>query len=194
MKKSLKKAILTCAATSALFVAMAVSANAATYDVETNTVSLDNPLEATGKQVTVLILDKDAIDTNVKAEDILYINQEAATADSFMAMPVKALADGTYTVKVGGEALGEIITETFTVGEDDPDVKLGDVNDDGELDGRDALEIMRHDVGLITLTEAQKNVADVNSDDEVDGRDALEIMRYDVGLPSVFEDMDIWKN
>jgi len=55
-----------------------------------------------------------------------------------------------------------------------------DLNTDGEVDGRDALKIVRCFMGLDASCDLTN--ADVNSDGEVDGRDALKIVRCFMGL------------
>jgi len=61
---------------------------------------------------------------------------------------------------------------------------VGDVDGDGTIDGYDAVLILRHDVGLITLEGPALTNADTSNDGEVDGYDAVLILRCDVGLIS----------
>ena len=64
-------------------------------------------------------------------------------------------------------------------------ISLGDVNGDGNINAKDALEVLKHSVGKITLTADQQVAADVNKDNKIDAKDALEILKYSVGKPSV---------
>ena len=68
-----------------------------------------------------------------------------------------------------------------------PDLKLGDVNGDGEIDPTDAKLILRYFVGKTELTPEQLILADVNHDDEVDPTDAKMILRYYVGKIENFD-------
>ena len=55
----------------------------------------------------------------------------------------------------------------------------GDATDDGEVDGRDVLRLMKYFAGqAVTFNEAN---ADVTGDGEVDGRDVLRLMKYFAG-------------
>jgi hypothetical protein len=62
----------------------------------------------------------------------------------------------------------------------------GDVNNDGNIDGADALLTARHIVGITTLTGNDFNAADVNDDSIIDGADTLLIARYIVGIITTF--------
>ena len=59
---------------------------------------------------------------------------------------------------------------------------MGDVDGDGAVDGFDAVLILRHDVGLATLSAEQLINADTDASGEVDGYDAVLVLRCDVGL------------
>ncbi len=66
------------------------------------------------------------------------------------------------------------------------DIVTGDVNGDGEVDFADGILILKHDVGLSTLTEEKLIAGDVNGDGEVDFSDAILVLKYDVGLIKTF--------
>jgi len=59
---------------------------------------------------------------------------------------------------------------------------LGDVNGDEFVDMFDALLIIRYDVGMITFTDAQQELADVNKDGESDFMDAIIVLKLDANL------------
>lgn len=56
--------------------------------------------------------------------------------------------------------------------------RLGDVNDDGEIDVRDVVLVMRHVLEIEELDQDQEKYADVNCDGEIDVRDVTLIMQY----------------
>ena len=120
------------------------------------------------------------------ADNIAYIDQMAATETGvdFTAYP-KELTKGTYYVYLvgGGTAFADSQVASF---EYDKKYTLGDVNEDGEIDSRDALRTLRGAAGIITLTPNQAKAADVNKDNEIDSRDALRILRYVANLITEF--------
>ncbi|MBK6090033.1 CotH kinase family protein [Ruminococcus difficilis] len=67
-----------------------------------------------------------------------------------------------------------------------PSNLLGDANLDGEVDIIDATWIMRNDVGIITFSDEEKNVADVDRDGEADVIDATWIMRWSINIETPY--------
>lgn len=63
----------------------------------------------------------------------------------------------------------------------------GDVNLDGDINAADAALVMRHAVGMGTLTGEAVAQADLNLDGSIDARDAAQILRYENGLSSLLE-------
>lgn len=59
----------------------------------------------------------------------------------------------------------------------------GDVDGSGEASAKDATMILKHVVGLITLTSEQYARADVNNDGSINSKDATAILKIVVGLP-----------
>ena len=66
----------------------------------------------------------------------------------------------------------------------------GDVNQDGLIDVRDVVLVMRHILELDTLNETEQNLADVNADGAIDVRDATLLMQKSLGLIDHFPDLD----
>ena len=200
--KKFTKLFLSCAAVTAVTAAVATSAMAAavtgdltgTYDEETGKLTLDAAATPAGV-ATILVLDAGANETDVKKEDILYINQKDAETASFgdMGLLGKPTADGVYKVKVGYyEADGTtfaIKTGQFTIGNVGTELLIGDVDASAEIDGDDATAILRKVANKTTLTghvgDEYTNVADnskvivgdVDASKEVDGDDATAILR-----------------
>ncbi len=57
----------------------------------------------------------------------------------------------------------------------------GDVNEDNDINAKDALEVLKFAVGKTALSGEAQLRADVNLDDKIDAKDALEILKYAVG-------------
>lgn len=68
-------------------------------------------------------------------------------------------------------------------------VKLGDVNKDNTIDAKDALAVLKFDVG-VEQSDFVEEAADINKDTKIDAKDALEILKHDVGLITI-DDVDI---
>ncbi len=62
----------------------------------------------------------------------------------------------------------------------------GDVNKDGTVDAKDALEVLKGSVGKITLTPEQKQCAELNGDQKIDAKDALLILKRSVNKITKF--------
>lgn len=60
--------------------------------------------------------------------------------------------------------------------------KKGDVNKDGKITSYDALLILQHSTGVITLTSSQIALADIDKNGSVNSSDALSVLQYVVGL------------
>ncbi len=83
-------------------------------------------------------------------------------------------------VHTGAGSLGEI-TLTESNG-----IHYGDVNEDGAVNAKDALQVLKFAVGRTTLTENQQTAAKVTKDEEINAKDALEILKYAVKKIDVF--------
>lgn len=151
-------------------------ANAVKFDVKAQNLTGN-------QQYLLLVLKGEGVPT---AENIAYIDQAAAQngSVSFTAYP-KELTKGTYHVYLVGadKTFAESEVASFAC---DQKYTLGDVNEDGEIDSRDALRTLRGAAGIITLTPNQAKAADVNKDNEIDSRDALRILRYVANLITEF--------
>ncbi len=55
---------------------------------------------------------------------------------------------------------------------------LGDVNQDGKIDSKDAVQVLKHVAHNIQLTDIQLLAADTNKDGEVNSKDAVQILKY----------------
>ncbi len=70
----------------------------------------------------------------------------------------------------------------------EPPVKIpfGDVNGDGKIDAKDALEVLKYAVDKVQFTEQQSLVAEVTGDGDINAKDALEILKYSVNKITQF--------
>lgn len=83
--------------------------------------------------------------------------------------------------KTKEEYISQAIKEFFEYHGSNQKVKsytLGDVNDDGKINARDAKMTLQYYTKKIDLTENQKLAADVNKDNKVNARDAKLILQY----------------
>ena len=136
------------------------------------------------------------------------VSRAAAQANSYMLKPITlensytCNADGTQTVRMpvtgyvrSADGSGKAITLqaasdkssapialfTFEYAKTEPDVKYGDVNNDGTVDVSDAMLVCQIYLGNVTPTDAQKLAANVSGDDAVDVSDAMMICQFYLG-------------
>lgn len=87
------------------------------------------------------------------------------------------MATGIFSVLSAAKAQSDVLTATL----------LGDANCSGTITAADASRVLRHVVGLQTLTPQGLVNADVNNDGEVSAADAAMILRYVVGFIDSFD-------
>ncbi|MDO5397106.1 MAG: hypothetical protein Q4G33_04175 [bacterium] len=187
MKKSMKKFIVACAAVSAITVAAGMSAMAAEYTEANNSVKFNVPAGDADTQKTVLVIPTDK-KGNVTEGDILYINQDAALADTALLKGTEKLADGKYVAMVGYYEGGEfkISEDEFTVGDvvDTHEVLMGDVtNPMGTINSMDAQQVLKYAVSGTAgfASDADKMIAaDVSNPAGINSMDAQQILKYSV--------------
>ena len=102
------------------------------------------------------------------AEDLKIIAPENSAAQSF----AQNKGFSTVTLVVGSST------------EPDEFAVLGDINDDGSINAKDALEVLKYSVEKVEFTDKQKRAGDVNKDEVINAKDALEILKYAVNKPS----------
>ena len=159
---------------------MGATAEFDTSNEEIVNVSVTSNSLVDGSQYLVLMVKStdDGENYTIGQDSILYIDQTVAVDNtvSFAVYP------STYTDSVilitGAEdgALKVAIVEGKYV--------LGDVNDDGYINTRDALLILQHVAGVNKLTDAQMLPANTNGDTFVNTRDALLILQLVAGIIS----------
>lgn len=67
----------------------------------------------------------------------------------------------------------------------DPEVRKGDINEDGDVTSADTVLLVRYLAGLQTLSANQLKKADVNSDGEITSADSVKLARYLAGLSEI---------
>ena len=75
---------------------------------------------------------------------------------------------------------------SISLGDDFQDVRLGDVNDDGNINSSDALLVLQCTTGIIELSNKQLLCADVSKDFKLTSKDALMILQYATNLIAKF--------
>ncbi len=140
-----------------------------------------------GNQYLLLVV-KGTENVTVSAETIVYIDQAAAESDGkieFTAYP-SALTKGSYSVYIIGADKPFSAGPAATFSYYQP-YTLGDVDGDGKINPLDALAILQHSAGLITLTETQIQAADVAAPyGTINPLDALAVLQYAAGLITSF--------
>lgn len=187
--KKFSKLFLSCAAVAAVTAAVATSAMAAgisaTYAPadathETATLTIDaSGYTAAQKTLLVLKPGKTLETVKVSEGDVLQIDQQDGNDTITVALP-KDLADGKYTVYMGGD--GQVYSTNFKVG-NASSVLVGDVNQDASITlGGDATAIVRHKTDAAPITDADALIAaDTNYDDSITLGDATCIVMYKIG-------------
>ena len=102
---------------------------------------------------------------------------QKSALDTFAWTPAET---GTYNLSVTAtDSSGKSVTKKirYTVGNEEQEYMLGDVNMDSELNIKDATEIQRHCAGIIKLNDLAMSLADFNGDGTVDIKDTTAIQR-----------------
>ena len=119
-----------------------------------------------------------------------YIN--AVNAIGTVTSGSKAAIDAAYAKKADALKYINVQTEEFNTAsaaldaaqaayEALGDATAGDLDGDMRITANDALIVLQHTVGKMTLTDAQRRVSDVNKDGKVNAVDALMILQASVG-------------
>lgn len=187
--KKFSKLFLSCAAVAAVTAAVATSAMAAgisaTYAPadathETATLTIDaSGYTAAQKTLLVLKPGKTLETVKVSERDVLQIDQQDGNDTITVALP-KDLADGKYTVYMGGD--GQVYSTNFKVG-NASSVLVGDVNQDTKINLSDATGVVQHAMKVKAITDADALIAaDANDDSKINLSDAACIVKYSVKM------------
>lgn len=124
-------------------------------------------------QYLVLALNNDS--PTPTADNIVYIDQNG-TAE-FTIYPSK-LQNGTYHIYMSGSNMAYEEVASFHYFQA---YKIGDADDNQDVDVNDAVAILKYIVGNLSLSSNGVSAADANEDGSVDVNDAVTILKYIVG-------------
>lgn len=102
------------------------------------------------------------------------------TSRKYLKSPATFTSAAVYYYSCSG--CGAIGTETFTYGNP---LKMGDIDNNGDINAADAREVLRASVSLRTLTSEEFKVADVDDSKDVTSADARIILRASVNLETI---------
>ena len=118
--------------------------------------------------------------------DIMFVTE--TKEDSLGNLWAKVFHDGvsgwsalTYSGDVHTALIGGSLKENTLIY---PDAVIGDVNDDGKINGKDVLLLRKYIIGLDDTANAI--AADCNFDNKVNGKDVLLLRKYIIGLVKEF--------
>ena len=162
--------------------AAGISATYAPADAthETATLTIDaSGYTAAQKTLLVLKPGKTLETVKVSEGDVLQIDQQDGNDTITVALP-KDLADGKYTVYMGGD--GQAYSTNFKVG-NASSVLVGDVNQDTKINLSDATGVVQHAMKVKAITDADALIAaDANDDSKINLSDATCIVKYSVKM------------
>ena len=181
MKRMIRALLAAAVLVSSLTVSAFAATDGYTTDIDGTVTCADGKYTASytgaeaGSQYVLLVVEGTPEDYSVSQASILYINQVAADANGvvtfsdFIPMNVanSVVLLGGYFSDGSPKVLGTILSQ-YT---------LGDVNDDGRINGLDTTKLMRSLARLETLDSTQSKAADVNQDGRINGLDTTKLMR-----------------
>lgn len=129
-------------------------------------------------------------------KDVVYSSTDTSVATVDENGVVKAVGAGSANIKVESAKDSsvyaycqltvddDVITPTDTV---EPEYTLGDANQDGNIDAKDALVVLKHAAKIEVISdEVALLAANVTKDEKIDASDALEILKYAANIIESF--------
>ena len=134
----------------------------------------------------------------IEAARALAQDDDPAQCDILIGFTTVLIADTVYDTDKTLDENKAVIDETIdwlkanldkirNPEEPEPEVLIGDVNNDGVVDVMDSIMIQRYTTDEVELTDDRLYVADVNNDGQVDVIDAMQIQKFSVEKISEFE-------
>lgn len=149
------------------------AANRTTYTVNSNTVYIEERAFEGSKNLKSIVIPSDLMSISNAAfidcdnlTDVYFLGSEKQWRDIY---------------------IGEYGNEALTKAKIHFGGRIGDLDNDGQINSSDALTVLHFAVGDIELTAAQRVFADVNRDGSINSQDALQILRYAVGELTSFD-------
>ncbi|MBQ6908439.1 MAG: dockerin type I repeat-containing protein, partial [Clostridia bacterium] len=147
-----------------------------------------------GGSITILVVRSSSpIDNTIPEtlddENVIYVNQkDVFNGEAEWTFLIRDTSEGGnyITVFMGGTGVESFAYKQLIIEDEIPDVLLGDVNGDEEIDFADAILVLKYDAGIFDISEDYLSAADVNGDEDVDFADAILILKYDAGLIASF--------
>ena len=138
------------------------------------TITATPPAAAVGKHVYLTCGDS----FTLSLDDTAVFNQNGSATFN-----VTSLLPGKATVSYSIEGTSHTGTITVTSSEiyensEEPDITLGDVNSDDEVDANDLAIIINHIVNHVAINGDAAKAADVNGDNEIDANDLAVLINY----------------
>lgn len=123
------------------------------------------------------------VNTNNGAMELFYEPELTIDGERFYCIEGFAYENNTLYFDYANINGGYINTQKTSVTLT-PEIRYGDIDNDGNVSAGDARIALRVSVGLETISEAQLQAADIDGDHAVTAGDARLILRYSVGLTS----------
>lgn len=131
----------------------------------------------TGDDVTILVYKKDTDTTEPNEDNIVYINQISAENSKIEFNLLSDAAEGRYEVRMGGTGIKTAVIGSFTISS----ITYGDLDGDGDIDGFDAVWILKCAAGAELPDGLVISGGDVDGDGDIDGFDAVWVLKYAAG-------------
>lgn len=123
------------------------------------------------------------------SQDNMLLNYEGT--GTLLRLKFEAIAQGTTTINLsdciaayfnqGNSNMLDYTLNDIEINVAEAVVTKGDVNNDGQIDYRDSILVLRYSAGTSELTVNQQTAADVNNDGRIDYMDSILILRYAAG-------------
>ncbi len=145
----------------------------------TYTWPLKNPNFKVGSSVCIMIVDEGDLNASQRNEKVVEFSDESAIDYNAATGKITFLKAGNHTIKVYYK-YNPSVYESYNLsvtGVSEAEIKVGDVNQSGEIDSMDYVLVKRAYFGTFSLSENQFELGDVNQSDEIDSMDYVLIKR-----------------
>ena len=126
----------------------------------------------TGKEYLFLVVKDKNADNLLAADNIIYIDQKTAAADSGL----------TFDYEKSNTIGEELMFEEY----DSSAVSYGDLDNDGDVTLKDAQLVLKAALRIVALDDAQKVAADVDGDNDISLKDAQLLLKRALRIIDTF--------